>query len=77
MATPHPDRVRGLFYLVAGALLLVLQALRLPQFYAGWAANSLNTTGLLFSLAGIVVAFFMLRTGWRLRRNSRQNDVID
>ncbi|GAA3924222.1 hypothetical protein [Hymenobacter algoricola] len=77
MATPHPDRTRGIIYLLAGALLLVVQAIRFPQFYADWAANSLDTTRLVISLIGIVVAMYMLRTGWRLRRNSRQNDVID
>ena len=77
MATSHPDRGRSTIYLLAGALLLVVQALRFPQFYTDWAANSLDTTRLVMSLIGIVVALFMLRMGWRLRRNSRQNDVID
>ncbi|SHI72237.1 hypothetical protein SAMN02745146_1499 [Hymenobacter daecheongensis DSM 21074] len=76
MATPHPDRTRSMIYLLAGALLLIVQAMRFPQFYTDWAANSLDNTRLVISLIGIVVALFMMRTGWRLRRNSR-NDVID
>ncbi|RYU84427.1 hypothetical protein [Hymenobacter persicinus] len=73
----HPDRTRSALYLLLGTLLLVVQALRFPQFYSDWAANSLDTTRLVISMIGIVVALFMLRTGWRLRRTSRQNDVID
>jgi type VI protein secretion system component VasK len=77
MSTSHPDRARSTMYLLAGALLLIVQCMRFPQFYAEWAANSLDSTRLIISLIGFVAALFMLRTGWRLRRTSRQNDVID
>jgi|GEM_PF-3998476 len=77
MATPHPNRSRSNLYLIAGALLLVLQATRFPAFYAGWAAGTLDSTRLVISLVGIVAALFMLRMGWRLRRPNRQDDVLD
>ncbi|GAA4014727.1 hypothetical protein GCM10022408_29960 [Hymenobacter fastidiosus] len=77
MASSSPERWRGILYLVAGVLLLVVQGIRFSGFYADWQAGRLDSTRVVISMMGLVAAMFLLRTGWRLRRNSDQNDMID
>jgi hypothetical protein len=79
MAYPPAGRARttGTLYLVAGVLLLIALALRSPELYEAWQTSTLTTSRIGLSLAFLVGALFMLRMGWRLRRNNRQNDVID
>lgn len=79
MAYPPAGRnpATSVLYLLAGVLLLVALAFRSPELYAAWQTSTLTTARVGLSLAFLVGALFMLRMGWRLRRNDRQNDVID
>ncbi|TGE27192.1 hypothetical protein [Hymenobacter metallicola] len=79
MAYPPTGRARttGALYLLAGVLLLVALAFRSPELYAAWQTGTLTTARIGLSLVFLVGALFMLRMGWRMRRNNRQNDVID
>ncbi|UOQ72545.1 hypothetical protein [Hymenobacter cellulosilyticus] len=79
MAYPPAGRnsASGSLYLLAGVLLLVALAVRSPDLYRAWQAGTLTTERTVLTLVFLVGALFMLRMGWRLRRNNRQNDVID
>lgn len=79
MAYPPSGRnpATGSLYLLAGVLLLVALALRSPDLYRAWQTDTLTTARTGLTLVFLVGALFMLRMGWRLRRNNRQNDVID
>ncbi|TGE19948.1 hypothetical protein [Hymenobacter elongatus] len=79
MAYPPAGRARttGTLYLVAGVLLLIALAFRSPELYAAWQSGTLTTARAGMSLIFLVGALYMLRMGWRLRRNNTQNDVID
>ena len=79
MAYPPSGRnpLMSTLYLLAGVLLLVALAFRSPELYAAWQTGALTTARVGLSLVFLVGALFMLRMGWRLRRNNRQNDVID
>ncbi|MCB2376235.1 hypothetical protein LGH70_01485 [Hymenobacter sp. BT635] len=79
MAYPPSGRTAatGTLYLLAGVLLLIALAYRSPELYAAWQTDTLTSSRAGLSLVFLVGALFMLRMGWRLRRNNRQNDVID
>ncbi|MCB2407023.1 hypothetical protein [Hymenobacter lucidus] len=79
MAYPPAGRnpATSSLYLLAGVLLLVALAFRSPELYAAWQSGTLTTARVGLTLAFLVGALFMLRMGWRLHRNNRQNDVID
>ncbi|TGE21865.1 hypothetical protein E5K00_16505 [Hymenobacter aquaticus] len=79
MAYPPSGRhsTTSTLYMVAGVLLLVALALRTPDLYRAWQTGELTTARAGLTLVFLVGALFMLRMGWRLRRNNRQNDVID
>ncbi|MBC6990912.1 MULTISPECIES: hypothetical protein [Hymenobacter] len=75
MATPPYSRNRGILYLAAGLLLLIVQGLRIPQYYTDWETGALDTPRFVLSLVFIVFALYMLRAGWQMLRH--KDDLID
>lgn len=74
MANFAQTRFRSNLYLVAGSLLLIAELYVLFGRSTEWQAG-VYTPRFLLSLAGLVLAGYFLRQGWKMRR--RKDNLLD